>query len=75
MDRKSCTYERISDFSIGLILLFVGLVFTFMSFVLLPIVGLVIAVPIIVLSVAFLGARRSKACALLSERTKKIASA
>ena len=74
MDRKSCMFERISDFSIGMILLFFGLLFTFMSFLVLPIVGLVVAIPILVLSVAFLGARRSRACALLSERTKKIAS-
>ena len=72
MDRRDCRYERVSNFTVGIVLLIVGIVFGITSFALLPIVGLLIAIPILVLAVAFLFARRSQACAFLAERTKKI---
>lgn len=74
MDRNSCTLERVSNFIVGIVLLIVGIIFGITSFALLPVVGLLIAVPVLVLAVIFLSARRSKACALISERAKKIVS-
>ena len=74
MDRNSCTLERVSNFSVGIVLLVVGILFGITSFMLLPIIGLLIAVPILVLAVIFLSARRSEACALISEKAKKIVS-
>lgn len=74
MNRISCYFERISDVTVGLCLLFTGLALAIISFTIIPVIGLFIAVPVLVLAVAFLGARRSKECALIAERTKKILS-
>ena len=72
MNRLSCYFERISDFALGLFLLFTGLVFTVIGFTIFPIIGLFIAIPVLVLAVAFLGAKKSKECALIAQRTKGI---
>lgn len=74
MNRISCYFERFSDFAVGLFLLFVGLALTVISFTIIPVIGLFIAIPVLVLAIAFLGAKRSKECALIAERTKKILS-
>ncbi len=72
MNRLSCYFERISDFAVGLFLLFTGLALTVISFTIIPIIGLVIAIPVLILAISFLGAKRSKECALIAQRTKKI---
>jgi uncharacterized membrane protein len=74
MNRISCYFERFSDFAVGLFLLFVGLALTAISFTIIPVIGLFIAIPVLILAIAFLGAKRSKECALIAERTKKILS-
>ncbi|MBW2472325.1 MAG: hypothetical protein JRE18_09620 [Deltaproteobacteria bacterium] len=74
MNRLSCYFERISDFTIGLFLLFLGLALTLISFTIVPVIGLFIAIPVLVLAIAFLGAKRSKECALVAQRTKNILS-
>jgi hypothetical protein len=79
MNRISCYFERISDLAVGLFLLFVGLALTVVSltvvsFTIIPIIGLFIAIPVLVLAVAFLGAKRSKECALIADRAKNILS-
>ena len=73
MDNKTCLLERFSNFSIGIVLLFFSIAFFIISFVLLPIVGLLVAIPVLILSIAFLGAGRSQACRLITEGTRKIA--
>ena len=72
MNRLSCYFERISDFAVGLFLLFTGLALTLISFTIIPVIGLFIAIPVLVLAVAFLGAKRSKECAFIAKRTKGI---
>ena len=74
MNRISCYFERISDFAVGLFLLFIGLILTVISFTIIPIIGLFIAIPVLVLAVAFLGAKKSKECALIADRAKNIIS-
>ena len=74
MNRISCYFERISDLAVGLFLLMVGLALTVISFTIIPILGLFIAIPVLILAVAFLGAKRSKECALIAQRTKNILS-
>ena len=74
MNRISCYFERISDFAIGLFLLFLGLALTIISFTFIPVLGLFISIPVLVLAVAFMGAKRSKECALVARRTKNILS-
>ena len=74
MDANSCKLERFSNFSVGIVLLIVAILFGITSFALLPIVGLLIAVPVFVLAIIFLSARRSEACAMISEKAKKLVS-
>jgi hypothetical protein len=72
MNRISCYFERFSDFAVGLFLLFLGFALTIVSFTIIPVFGLFIAIPVLVLAIAFLGAKRSKECALLTQGTKNI---
>ena len=71
MNRLSCFFERISDYTVGLILLFFSLAFTVIGFTILPVIGWLIAIPLLVLAIVFLGARRSKECAFIAEKTQK----
>lgn len=75
MNRLSCYFERFSDFAVGLFLLFLGIALTVVSFTIIPVFGLIIAIPVLVLAVAFLGAKRSRECALVAQRTKNLFSA
>ena len=72
MNRLSCYFERFSDFAVGLFLLFLGIALTVVSFTIIPVLGVIIAIPVLVLAVAFLGAKRSRECALVAQRTKNI---
>ena len=72
MNRLSCLFERISDTAVGLFLLFLGVVLTIISFSIIPVIGLVIAIPVLVLAVTFLGAKKSKECALISKGARKL---
>ena len=74
MNRLSCHLERISDFGLGLILLIIGSIFTLIGFTVVPVIGLIVAIPMLVLAVSFLGAKKSKECALLSSKARKILS-
>ncbi len=51
MKLSSCMPQRISKFAIGMMLVAAALAMTVISFTLLPIIGLVLVVPIVVLAV------------------------
>jgi hypothetical protein len=70
MNRNDCKLERVSNATVGLILLGVGLLFTLTGITVLPVIGLLIAVPVLVLAVVFLAAPRSKACAIIVQKTR-----
>jgi hypothetical protein len=72
MDNKTCMLEKFSNFGIGIVLLLLSIAFGIISFVLMPVVGLLVAIPVMALGIAFLGAGRSKACQLITERTRKL---
>ncbi len=72
MDKKTCRLERFSNFSIGITLLLVGLLFGIVSMAIIPVVGLLIAIPVAILGVGRLVEGKSKACAMIAERTKKM---
>ena len=74
MNRLSCYFEKISDTAVGLFLLFLGLILTVISFTIIPVIGLVVAIPVLFLAVSFLGAKKSKECALITKSTRKILS-
>ena len=70
MNRNDCKLERVSNVTVGLILMGVGLLFTVSAITVLPVIGLLIAVPAVVLAVVFLAAPRSKACAIIVQKTR-----
>jgi hypothetical protein len=70
MNKLDCKLERVSNVTIGLVLLLIGLGFTLIGVAIIPVLGLVIAVPVLILAGIFLAAPRSKACALLTEKAR-----
>jgi ABC-type protease/lipase transport system fused ATPase/permease subunit len=72
MKANLCFWERVADEVLGIIFLGIALLFLVISFTVLPVFGLFIAIPALVLAVAFLAAKRSKACQLISESTRNV---
>jgi len=70
MDKMDCKVERVSNVTIGVILLIIGLGFTLTGITVLPVVGLIIAGPVLILAGIFLFAPRSKACTILAEKAR-----
>jgi len=70
MNRTDCKLERVSNATVGLILFGVGLLFALTGITVLPVIGLLIAAPVLVLAVVFLAAPRSKACAIIAQKTR-----
>ncbi len=64
MNLNNCLFERASNVSVGAVLLLIGLGFTAVGVTILPVVGLLVALPILGLSGLFLSAQRSKECSL-----------
>jgi len=66
MDKSDCAQEKFSSRTLGFIILPFGLLLAVASFFLLPIFGLVFALPILTLAVIFIAAPESKVCRLLT---------
>ena len=64
MSKTDCRFERFANIVIGLVTLLFGLGFVVIGATILPVIGLFIALPLIVLSALFLIARRSPECLL-----------
>lgn len=69
MNPLSCLFERVTNFGVATTLLFIGLGFLVVSFTVLPVIGLFIAVPILGLSGIFFAAHRSKECSISLDNT------
>ncbi len=67
-----CFWERIADEGLGAIFLGIGMLFLVISFTVLPFLGLIVAIPALILGVAFVGAKRSTTCKLISESTRNV---
>jgi len=72
MKATLCFWERVAAEVLGIIFLGIGLLFLVISFTVLPVFGLIIAIPVLILAVAFLAAKRSKTCKLISESTRNV---
>lgn len=68
MKRQDCINEKWSSRTIGLIVLPLALALGFLGFLILPVVGLFFAVPLFILSFAFIAAPESKVCRLILRR-------
>ncbi len=66
----NCRFERISNFSIGLILLLIGLGFVVIGLTIIPFFGLLIAIPIFIAGILFIKAHRSQECIIEEQMTK-----
>ena len=62
MKALNCFGEKLSAFVIGMVLLGLGIVFIIIGLTVLPIIGLVVAVPLLIASVPFLKSAFVEAC-------------
>ena len=69
MDKSDCVQEKISSRTLGFIILPFGLLLAVASFFLLPIFGLIFALPILTLAVMFIAAPQSTVCRLLTGKS------
>jgi hypothetical protein len=72
MNKNDCRLERVSNVTIGFILMIVGLFFAGTGITVLPVIGLLIAVPVLVLAGIFLASPRSKACSIIAQKTRGV---
>ena len=66
MEKSDCVQEKMSSRMLGFIILPFGLLLAVVSFFLLPIFGLIFALPVLILAVMFIAAPESKVCRLLT---------
>jgi hypothetical protein len=69
MNKQDCVNEKWSSRTIGLIVLPLALVLGFIGFLILPVVGLFFAIPLFILSFAFIAAPESKVCRLILRKS------
>jgi hypothetical protein len=63
MKYLSCYFEKIAELAIGAVMLLIAILsFIFGFTAMVPVVGILVAVPIFALSIRFFGASLSKAC-------------
>ncbi len=72
MNKNECRLERVSNVTIGFIFMVVGLFFAGTGVTVLPVIGLLIAVPVLVLAGIFLVSPRSKACSIIAQKTRGV---
>ena len=70
LNKTDCKLEPVSNITVGLILMLIGLMFTFIGIAIIPVIGLIIAFPVFILSVVFLASPRSEACAVIAKKTR-----
>jgi hypothetical protein len=70
MNKTDCKFERVSNVTVGILLLIIGLFFTLIGIMIIPFIGLLIAVPVLIIAGIFLASPRSKACALIVQKTR-----
>ena len=74
MKSIDCKLERVSNTMVGAVLSFIGLVFILLRLTIIPVIGLLIAIPVIIMSTIFIFSPRSKACTLVVEKVREAAS-
>jgi hypothetical protein len=70
MNKTDCKLERVSNVTIGFILLAIGVFFALIGIMIIPFIGLLIAVPLLLIAVIFIASARSEACSLIVEKTR-----
>ena len=70
MNKTDCKLERVSNVTIGFILLAIGVFFALIGIMIIPFIGLLIAAPLLLIAVIFIASARSEACSLIVEKTR-----
>ena len=70
MNKTDCKLERVSNITIGFLLMSFGLLFVLTGITVLPVIGLLIAVPVLIIAGIFLASPRSRACAIIAQKTR-----
>jgi hypothetical protein len=70
MNKTDCKLERVSNVSVGFILMVIGVVFTIIGTLVLPVIGLLLAITLLIFSGIFLASPRSKACSIIAEKAR-----
>ena len=70
MNRNECRLERVSNVTVGFFLLIIGLLFTLIGIMVIPVIGLLVAIPVLIIGVIFLASPRSKACSIIAQKTR-----
>ena len=65
MDANECKQERFSSRTIGLVFLVASLLLVVVGIIVLPVVGVIFALPLIVLGIMMVAAPETKACRML----------
>lgn len=64
MKSIDCLFERVTNFGVGLTLLAIGAGFSLIGITVLPVLGFLVALPVLALSAVFFAAHRSRACTI-----------
>lgn len=70
MNKTECKLERVSNVTLGFFLLIIGLMFTLIGIMIVPVIGLFVAIPVLIIAGIFLASPRSKACAIIAGKTR-----
>ncbi len=70
MNKTDCRFERVSNVTIGFLLLVIGVFFTLIGIMIITVIGLLIAIPVLVIAVIYLASPRSKTCSLIVQKTR-----
>ena len=73
MKTLDCKLERVSNVTVGAVLFFIGFIFTVLGLTIIPFIGLLIAVPVIIMGSIFVIAPRSRACNLVAQKVREVA--
>ena len=68
MNKTDCQQEKISSRTLGLILLPFALLIAFAGFMVIPVVGVIFALPVLVFAIILIAAPESKVCRLISDK-------
>jgi hypothetical protein len=70
MNKTECKLERVSNITIGFFLLIIGVMFTLIGIMIVPVIGLLVAIPVLIVAGVFLASPRSRACAIIAQKTR-----
>ena len=73
MKSVDCKLERLSNTMVGGIFFFIGLIFALLGITIIPVIGLLIAIPVIIMGTIFILAPRSRACTLVTQKFRGVA--